>query len=159
MYLSYQLLNAWTNLYETWYVYHGTWANLNGIIKQLGRTNRLLSLIRRGPHLKRRVQQCFYCCLCIRYRGNVSTQPVPSNDKGIFTEPLSGNDKRTYTKPLPSNGKEIHRHTHTETLTWSYEPILFFFFKISKVGGPSTSHDTESDAGGSFSFWQGHPSR
>jgi hypothetical protein len=21
-----QLLNAWTNLYETWYVYHGTWA-------------------------------------------------------------------------------------------------------------------------------------
>jgi hypothetical protein len=20
-------LNAWTNLYETWYVYHGTWAH------------------------------------------------------------------------------------------------------------------------------------
>jgi hypothetical protein len=28
----YQLLNAWTNIYETWYVYHGTWANLNGVI-------------------------------------------------------------------------------------------------------------------------------
>jgi hypothetical protein len=24
-------LNAWTNLYETWYVYHGTWAHLNGV--------------------------------------------------------------------------------------------------------------------------------
>jgi hypothetical protein len=27
-----QLLNAWTNLYETWYIYHGTWAHLNGIL-------------------------------------------------------------------------------------------------------------------------------
>jgi hypothetical protein len=49
----------------------------------LGRTNRLLFLIRHGPHWKRRVQQ-FCCCLCIRYDGNVSTQPLPSNDKGDF---------------------------------------------------------------------------
>jgi hypothetical protein len=47
----------------------------------LGRTNRLRSLIRRGPHWKRRVQQ-FYCCVCIHYRGNVSTEPLPSNDRG-----------------------------------------------------------------------------
>jgi hypothetical protein len=39
----------------------------------LGRTNRLLSLKRHGPHWKRRVQQLFCCCVCIRYRGNVST--------------------------------------------------------------------------------------
>jgi hypothetical protein len=25
-------LNAWTNLYETWYVCHGTWAHLNGVL-------------------------------------------------------------------------------------------------------------------------------
>jgi hypothetical protein len=25
-------LNAWTNLYETWYAYHGTWAHLNGVL-------------------------------------------------------------------------------------------------------------------------------
>jgi hypothetical protein len=25
-----QDLNAWINLYETWYVYHGTWSHLNG---------------------------------------------------------------------------------------------------------------------------------
>jgi hypothetical protein len=29
--ISYILLNVWTNLYETWYVYHGTWAHLNGV--------------------------------------------------------------------------------------------------------------------------------
>jgi hypothetical protein len=28
----YQRLNAWTNFYETWYVYHGTWAQLNGVL-------------------------------------------------------------------------------------------------------------------------------
>jgi hypothetical protein len=25
-------LNAWTNRYETWYVYHGTWAHLSGVL-------------------------------------------------------------------------------------------------------------------------------
>jgi hypothetical protein len=29
VYLPYQLLNAWTSLYETWFVYHGTLAHLN----------------------------------------------------------------------------------------------------------------------------------
>jgi hypothetical protein len=32
VYSPYQFLNAWTNLYETWYVYDGTWAQLNGIL-------------------------------------------------------------------------------------------------------------------------------
>jgi hypothetical protein len=27
-----QLLNAWTNLYETWHVYHGNWAHLGGVL-------------------------------------------------------------------------------------------------------------------------------
>jgi hypothetical protein len=30
---------------------------------------------------------------------------------------------------------------------------------LDVVGGPSTPHDPESDAGGSLSAWQGHPSR
>jgi hypothetical protein len=30
---------------------------------------------------------------------------------------------------------------------------------LDVVGGPSTPHDPESDAGGSLSSWQGHPSR
>jgi hypothetical protein len=37
-------------------------------------------LIGYGPHRKRQVQQ-FYCCVCIRCRGNVSTEPLPSNGK------------------------------------------------------------------------------
>jgi hypothetical protein len=31
--------------------------------------------------------------MCIRYRGNISTEPLPNNDRGIFTEPLPSNDK------------------------------------------------------------------
>jgi hypothetical protein len=34
VYPPYQLLNVWINLYETWYVYYGIWAHLNGIIHQ-----------------------------------------------------------------------------------------------------------------------------
>jgi hypothetical protein len=58
------------------------------IVKQevLGRTNRLLSLIRHGPHRKRHVQQIFYCCVCVCYRGNVSTEPLPSNERGIHIQ-------------------------------------------------------------------------
>jgi hypothetical protein len=44
--------------------------------------NCILSLIRHGPHWKLRVQQFFYCGVCIHYRGNVSTEPLPSNDRG-----------------------------------------------------------------------------
>jgi hypothetical protein len=44
-----------------------------------------LSLIRHGPHWKQRVHQFVYCCVCIHYRGNISTQPLPSNDRGILT--------------------------------------------------------------------------
>jgi hypothetical protein len=28
---SYKLLNAWTNIYETWYVYHENCTHLNGV--------------------------------------------------------------------------------------------------------------------------------
>jgi hypothetical protein len=73
----------------------------------LERTNRLLSLIRHGPHSKRRAQQFFYCCVCIPFRGNVSTEPLPSNDRGVFTEPLPSNDKGIFIEPLPSSDKGI----------------------------------------------------
>jgi hypothetical protein len=87
----------------------------------LERANRLLSFIRHGPHWKLGVQQFFYCCVCIRYRGNDSTEPLPSNDKGIFTEPMSRNDKGGY--------------THTHTATWSHKPIfslLYLFWNNDK---------------------------
>jgi hypothetical protein len=89
-------------------------------LKSFGKTDGLLSLIQHGPHWKRGVQQFFYCWVCIRYRGNVSTEPLPSNDMGIFTE------------PLPSNDRGIHRHTHTHTYTHRQQRdliSLLYFFK------------------------------
>jgi hypothetical protein len=89
------------------------------------------------PTLKTSVQQFVYCCVCIRYRGNVSTEPLPSNDTGIITEPLPSNDrgiftelspcngKGTFTEPLPSNDRGIHRHTRTQRDLIS----LFLFFQ------------------------------
>jgi hypothetical protein len=41
--------------------------------------------------------------MCIRYRGNFSTKPFPSNDMGIFTDPLPSNDKG-----------DTQTHTHTQ---------------------------------------------
>jgi hypothetical protein len=32
-------------------------------------------------------------------------------------------------------------------------------YHLNVVGGPSTPHDAESNAGGSLSSWQGHPNR
>jgi hypothetical protein len=88
----------------------------------LGRTNGLLPLIRHGPHWKRRVQQFFYCCVCICYRGNVYTEPLPSNEKGIFIEPLPSNHWAT----LPSRCLATIVGIHTHTATWSHKPTLFF---------------------------------
>jgi hypothetical protein len=101
---------------------------LKSILKKvLGRTNRLLSFIRHGPHWKRRVQQ-FFWCVCIRYRGNVYTETLPSNDRVIFTEPLPSNDKGIFTEPLPSNDRG-----DTKTATWYYKPTLLFQNKESRL--------------------------
>jgi hypothetical protein len=113
----------------------------------LGTTNHLLSVIRHGPHWKRRVQLFFYCCLCIRYRGNVSTEPLTSNGKGIFTETsrclattrgfLSGRCLVTIRGFLPSRILTTIRgytdtHKRTPTATWSHKPTIFF--QNRKVG-------------------------
>jgi hypothetical protein len=58
----------------------------------LGTTNRLLSLIRHGPHWKRRVHQFFYCCVCILYASNVYTEPLPSNDRRYTQRQMGGED-------------------------------------------------------------------
>jgi hypothetical protein len=50
--------------------------------------------------------ESFYCCMCIFYRGNVSTEPLSSNDRGIFTEPLPSNDR-----------VDIQTHTHNNVIS------------------------------------------
>jgi hypothetical protein len=56
----------------------------NRIQEVLGRTKRLLSLIRHGPHRKRRVQQLFCCCMCIQCRGNVLPSLCPATIGGFL---------------------------------------------------------------------------
>jgi hypothetical protein len=45
--------------------------------------------------------------VCIRYHSNDSTEPLSSNDKGIFTGPLPSKHKGIFAKPLPSNDTGI----------------------------------------------------
>jgi hypothetical protein len=59
-------------------------------------------MIRRGPHIKWRVQRFFYSCLCIHCRGNVFTEPLPSNDKGI----------NIHTHRLMGGIYEVHLRSH-----------------------------------------------
>jgi hypothetical protein len=55
------------------------------------------SFIGHALHRKRRVQQFFDCYVCIRYRGNVFTKPLPINDRGTFSEPLLSNETGLHT--------------------------------------------------------------
>jgi hypothetical protein len=83
-----------------------------------------------GPHRKWRLQQFFYCCVCIRCRDNIFTEPLSSNDSRIHiqTHKLMGgiyevscwdglrcNDVHTnFHKDWFSHSKingGIHRHT------------------------------------------------
>jgi hypothetical protein len=84
----------------------------------LARTSGLLILIRHGPHWKRRVRQFFYCCACIRYPSNVSTESLPSNDRVILPSCC-----------LATIGGYTDTHTHQRDLV-----SLLYFFKITKVG-------------------------
>jgi hypothetical protein len=54
--------------------------------------------------------------VCIRYRGNVSKEPLPSKDRGICTEPLPSNGKGNFTEQLLSNNRGIYRHTEQRDL-------------------------------------------
>jgi hypothetical protein len=70
--------------------------------------------------------------MCIRYRGNVSTETLPVNEKGIFTEPLSTNNKGTLTKPLPSSDSG-YTHTLARTHSNMISKAYYYFFRIRKL--------------------------
>jgi hypothetical protein len=111
----------------------------SGILNQKFREGLIASLIRHGSHWKRRVQHFFCCYVCIRYRGNVSTEPLPSNDNGTFTEQLYSNDKGTFTQPLPSNDRRMHTHSHARAHTRTHRQqrdlisLVFFQNKESRI--------------------------
>jgi hypothetical protein len=68
------------------------------LLKQelLGRTNRLLSLIRHGPH-RNDAPNHFSIVACVFTAAVTFTETLRSNDTGIFTEPLRSNDKGIFT--------------------------------------------------------------
>jgi hypothetical protein len=53
-------------------------------------------LIRHGPQERHRVQQFFYCCVCIRCRGNMFTQQLPSNIRGEHRQRARWSHKRPF---------------------------------------------------------------
>jgi hypothetical protein len=69
----------------------------------------------------------------------VSTEPLPTNDKGIFSEPLPSNDKGTLIEPLPSRDRgDTQVYTHTRTHTHGQQSdlislLLFFQNKESRL--------------------------
>jgi hypothetical protein len=56
------------------------------------------------------------------YRGNVSTEPLPSNGKGIFAKSLPSNDRGIHTRPR--DRARTHTHTQQRDLI-----SLFYFLK------------------------------
>jgi hypothetical protein len=96
----------WTKFVWLW-IY--SWRAFMNIKKQevLRRINRLLFVDTNGPHWKRRVQQFFCCCMCIRNCGDVSIEPFPINNKG-----------EGYTDT----------HAHIQTTTWSHKPVFIYSF-------------------------------
>jgi hypothetical protein len=63
-----------------------------------GRINRLLSVDTTRNTNKNDAINNSSIVACIRCRGNVFTEPLPSSDREIFT------------KPLPSKGRDTHIH-------------------------------------------------
>jgi hypothetical protein len=99
--------------------------------------------------------------MCIHYHGNVSTEPLPSNDKEVFTESLPRNDKGIHTQTHRLTGRIFNKGLdmgsgamiyvpsfikigsgiqklmggYTDTHGQQRDPIiLLYFFKIRKVG-------------------------
>jgi hypothetical protein len=66
--------------------------------------------IRHRPHKKHRVQQLFYCCVCIRCRGNVFIEPLPSNGRLLW---------------LHNSGFQA-LGGGTQTARWSHKPNFIF---------------------------------
>jgi hypothetical protein len=66
------------------------------------------------PNIKRRVQQFFYCCMCIRFRGNVlQGRCLAKSGCCVVTELLLSNDRRGHT----------YRYTKSKV---SHKPTFIF---------------------------------
>jgi hypothetical protein len=106
------------------------------------------ALIRHWPHRKRCVQQFFYCCICIRYRGNVFTHPLPRKDRrGTHIDMQTGGRFMKYAVVMGwgaiicvpgfvmiSSGiqKLAGIYTDTQRVWWCHQRTLIFQNKESR---------------------------
>jgi hypothetical protein len=83
--LPQQLLNDWTDLYETWYVYHGTWALLNPShrpvyicipVSLLGNGS-VKTLPRQRTHMQRKNSRTSFSMRSVSYQRNVDDYIFP----------------------------------------------------------------------------------
>jgi hypothetical protein len=95
-----------------------------------------IPLIRHGSHRKRRVQQFFYCCVCIHCHGNVFTETLPSNERrytyehrlmggiwdGLRCHNIHTVFENDWLRHSRVNGGDTQ--THSEMISWAN----FFFF-------------------------------
>jgi hypothetical protein len=84
--------------------------------------------IRPGPQRKRRLQQFFYCCVFIHYRGNVFTEPLPSNNKrhtNRHTDWWEGFMKYAVEMGSGASRAEVNSRD-IQTAWWSHKPTFFF---------------------------------
>jgi hypothetical protein len=108
-----------------------------------------LSLMRHGSHRKRRVQQLFFCSVCIHCHGDVFIEPLPSNDRGMtyrHTDWWEGFMKYAFEMGLNATvcirrfiktGTGIQKLMRGDIQTHRLHVnriSLLLFFQISKVG-------------------------
>jgi hypothetical protein len=112
----------------------------------LWRTTAYFHLVRHRKHSKQRVQQFFYCCMCIGSSGKVLPSlclpRIGDISHADWWEGFMKYAVETGSGPLHTKFyKDCFRHskfkregyTDTQTALWSHKPTLIFF-KIRRVG-------------------------
>jgi hypothetical protein len=88
-------------------------------------------LIRYGPQRKRHVQQFCHCCVFIRWRCSVLTEPLPSNDRGIHIQ------TQRDLQSMPLRSAQVPWYTYQVHKDWSVIKKL--------TGGDSKAHRLHGD--------------
>jgi hypothetical protein len=115
---TYQLLNVWTNPYETWYVYHATWAHINGVL------HKSLSWV------------CMSVCLSLPpLLGSGSVKTFPQQRIYATVEELL--DASFSMRSCPIEGEAIHlsflRNNLVKTFQWQERIVGGIVFYVVHV--------------------------
>jgi hypothetical protein len=97
-------------------------------------------LIWHGPHRKHRVQQFFWCRVCIRCRGNMFAESLPSNDRGGCADTQTA--RWSHTPPFQNEERSLIMRPVNRVLTVKtsrhWTEILFIGHKSPCPSRPLT---------------------